>query len=117
MRHEAFKEIERLKKELEANKADTKKQKEYAKAVDKLGATDLFEKGKQYLLNKEYDKAIEAYTSAIALDPNHANAYTSRGLAYWMRGDRNRAIIDWQKACDLGNEYGYKTLEWGLKNR
>ncbi|MBA4349000.1 MAG: hypothetical protein C0415_03300 [Thermodesulfovibrio sp.] len=104
---EAFKEIERLKKELEANKADTKKQKEYAKAVDKLSATDLFEKGKQYLSNEEYDKAIEAFTSAITSGEGYApgisdaHAYNNRGLAYTKIGQHDKAIEDLTKAIAL----------------
>ncbi|MBI4378307.1 MAG: tetratricopeptide repeat protein [Nitrospinae bacterium] len=38
-------------------------------------------KGYQHSLNKEYDSAIEAYTKAIALDPNIAQAYYNRGFA------------------------------------
>ncbi len=104
---EAFKEIERLKKELEANKADTNKQKEYAKAVDKLSATDLFEKGKQYLSNEEYDKAIEAFTSAITSGEGYApgisdaHAYNNRGLAYTKIGQHDKAIVDLTKAIAL----------------
>lgn len=70
MADEAFKQIEKLKKELETAKSDTNKQKEYAKAADTLSATDWFDKGYNYSEAKEYDKAIEAYTKVIALDPS-----------------------------------------------
>lgn len=114
---EAFKEIEKLKSELEAVKADKNKQKEYAKAADRLSAADWFGKGYQYYSNKEYDSAIEAYTSAIALNPNYVGAYNNRGAAYYMKGNMGRAISDFQKSCDMGNENGCKGLQIALKNR
>jgi tetratricopeptide (TPR) repeat protein len=104
------KQIENLKKELETVKADTKKQKEYAKAADILSARDWFEKGYQYHMNKEYDKAIEAYTSAIALDTNNAVAYHNRGLAYYYdKGQYDRAIEDYNKAIALDPDYAATT--------
>ena len=64
-----------------------------------------------------YDKAIEAFTSAIALDPDDAAAYTNRGVAYEIKGDMGRAISDFQKACDMGDEGGCKDLQMALKKR
>ncbi len=102
---EAFKEIEKLKSELEAVKADKNKQKEYAKTADRLSATDWFKKGYQHWLNKEDDNAIEAFTSAIALDPNYAKAYTNRGNAYYNKGQHDRAIEDYNKAIALKPDF------------
>ncbi|MDP2277863.1 MAG: hypothetical protein Q8K51_06545, partial [Nitrospirota bacterium] len=77
---EFSKEIERLKKELEIAKADTKKPEQktdikiqkvvqYNDAVSGLRATDWVEKGK-YLEGKgEIHGAIDAYTKAIDLNP------------------------------------------------
>ncbi len=48
-----------------------------------------------------YDKAIEAFTSTIALDPNYAAAYHNRGLAYYRKGQYDRAIEDYNKAIDI----------------
>ena len=48
-----------------------------------------------------YDKAIEAYTNAIALDPNDADAYSNRGAAYYSKGQYDRAIEDYNKAIAL----------------
>lgn len=73
-------------------------------------------RGNAYRSKEQYDRAIEDYNKAISLNP-HGIHYSNRGLANWKIGDRNRAIADWQKACDLGNDYGCKTLEWALKNR
>jgi hypothetical protein len=45
------------------------------------------------------------------------STYYNRGAAYYNKGNTGRAISDFQKACDMGNEYGCKTLEWALKSR
>jgi len=52
-----------------------------------------------------YDKAIEAYTKAIALDPNDADAYSNRGAAYYSKGQYDRAIEDYNKAIALDPNY------------
>ena len=54
----------------------------YSNLCSCFEASQWFEKGKNYYLNKEYDNAIEAFTKAIALDPNYAHAYNNRGNAY-----------------------------------
>lgn len=45
-------------------------------------AVAYFRRGLAYYERGEYDRAIADYTKAIALDPNLAGAYHSRGLAY-----------------------------------
>ena len=44
------------------------------------------------------DQAIADFTEAIRLDPNYANAYNNRGLAYDDKGDFARAIEDYTQA-------------------
>ena len=48
-----------------------------------------------------YDKAIEAYTKAIYINPNDANAYSMRGSAYNEKGQYDRAIEDFNKAIEI----------------
>ena len=76
-----------------------------------------FNLGYSYAENGLYDDAIEAYTKAIALDPNYAIAYYNRGITYYKKGNMGRAISDFQKACDMGNEMGCENLQIVLKNR
>src|SRR3989338_6246982 len=76
------KDIEELKKQLAGAKGEKEKKQVEAKITDDerlLQANEWFNKGYEYDLKKDYDKAIEAYTSAIALDPNDAFAYNNRG--------------------------------------
>src|SRR3989337_691032 len=76
------KDIEELKKQLAGAKGEKEKKQVEAKITDEerlLQANEGFEKGNQHSLNNEHDSAIEAYTKAIALDPNYAAAYNNRG--------------------------------------
>jgi tetratricopeptide (TPR) repeat protein len=150
---ELVKENERLKKELQAmakaknrnTKAEAKKVKEYEKTVKGLSAVEWFEKGYKYATrptldeiygivsssetqkaskDKDFDMAIEAFTSAIALDPNYAHAYIGRGNAYADKGQYDRAIEDFNKAIALNpndasayNNRGYAYVSKGQYDR
>ena len=104
------KDIEELKKQLAQAKGEKEKKQIEAKITDEeklFQAKEWFDKGHQHGLNKEYDKAIEAYTSAIALDPNYAAAYYNRGNAYKNKGQYDRAIEDYNKAIALDPNLAY----------
>src|SRR5262249_13346402 len=68
-------------------------------------------KGLTYLSKDQYDKAIAAYTDAIARDPRYSFAYLGRGNAYAAKGDLDRALLDYNKAARLDpNNDTAKTL-------
>lgn len=60
-----------------------------------------FKKGKTFLDNKEFDKAISEYSSAIKLNPNSIDSYTGRGEAYAKKDEYDRALEDFSKAISL----------------
>jgi tetratricopeptide (TPR) repeat protein len=94
-------EIQELKKQLAQTKGEKEKKQVEAKITDDerlFQANEWFAKGYQHYLNKDYDKAIEAYTSAITLNQNNAKAYNNRGIAYKNKGQYDRAIEDYNKA-------------------
>lgn len=100
----SLKDIEELKKELAAAKGDNEKKQIKIKITDEerlFQAKEWFAKGYKYGINKEYDEAIEAFTSVIALYPNHAKAYYNRGNAYSKKRQHDRAIEDYDKAIQL----------------
>ena len=49
----------------------------------------------------QYDRAVSDYDEAIRLNPKDAEAFCSRGVAYYRKGDYDRAIADCNKAVTL----------------
>ena len=58
----------------------------------------------------QYDRAIEEYSTAIALTPSDPKPYAGRGYANILKGDKQSAVIDLQRACYLGDENGCRVL-------
>lgn len=59
----------------------------------------------QALNEKDLNKQIELYTKAIELNPDFAEAYNNRGVAYKEKGDIPKAIEDYTKAIKLNPNY------------
>ena len=54
------------------------------------------------LVNQEnYQQAIEQFTRALSLNPNHANAYVNRAFAQMELGEYQQAIDDFKEAIRL----------------
>jgi tetratricopeptide (TPR) repeat protein len=73
-------------------------------------------RGNVWLLREEYDRAIEDYKMAIAMNPDFAAAYTNRGIAWDKKGDYGQAIVDYKKALrlDPSNPFVCNNLAWLL---
>jgi len=98
---QALREVEKLKKELEIARAEKTRFGQYNAAVNRLSATDWFEKGFVLGIAGRYKEAIEAYTRAIELNPKYEEAYNNRGGAYPHLGEYRQAIRDFNKAIEL----------------
>ncbi len=61
-----------------------------------------FERGTNYLLRRQYSKAIANYDKALKSDPRYAPAYCDRGAAYLRKGKLDKAKADLDKALRLG---------------
>ena len=61
---------------------------------------------------EKYEHAVVDLTMAIALDPEYADAYLSRGALYDDYGKKNEALADYRKFLELSD---YKTAEEALK--
>ncbi len=76
-----------------------------------------FARGYGYAWQGEYSEAIRAYTRALEIYPNYANALTRRGKAYMHTEppDLKRAIQDLQAASrlDRDNYSIFWSLGWG----
>jgi len=59
------------------------------------------EQGGSRLAKGQYEEAIAAYTEALKLDSDLAEAYDSRGYAYSMMGEYEQALADLNRAIEL----------------
>jgi tetratricopeptide (TPR) repeat protein len=58
--------------------------------------------GNKYGIREEYEKAVDAFTRAIAHNSHFARAYMERGILYWRELDHpRRAVIDLTTAYEL----------------
>lgn len=62
----------------------------------------LKEEGKRYSELKNYKKAIDVFTKAIAIEPNDSHLYFSRGISYEAIKEFQKAINDYSKSIELG---------------
>lgn len=69
-------------------------------------ATALLVRGNALITRRDYDKAIEAFSTAIALDPDSALILNSRGLAYERKGQDDLAMADYNLALQKRPTYG-----------
>lgn len=59
------------------------------------------ERSRLYMLNKEYDKALEDVEAIIKTSPNSAEAFNLRGVIFKEKGMNNEALADYSKAIEL----------------
>ncbi len=75
--------------------------------------------GSTYANKGEYDRAIQAYQKAVAINPQSDQAYNNMGVAYDDKGEYDRAIQAYQKAVAInpqGDEaYTYMGIAYGQK--
>lgn len=74
---------------------------------------DLFQQGTQFYIAKDYTKAQESFTQALALDPHNATILTNLALAEFQLGKKPYAIGLLRKA--LASEPELATALAGLK--
>ena len=62
-------------------------------------------RGIAYCEESELDKAIGAFSKAIELKPDYANAHYNQGLAYMKRGEVDKALNAYYKAIQCKRNY------------
>lgn len=65
--------------------------------------------GKAYYGNREYDKAIIAYKSAVAKKTNFADAYYNMGDVYLAQGKPEEAMTQYKAAIQMNPAYAKRT--------
>jgi Flp pilus assembly protein TadD len=64
-------------------------------------AFDYFTEANKLFERKRYDRAIDAYTKAIEINPTDFSFYNNRGIVYHTRKKYAEAIADFSKAVEL----------------
>jgi len=89
-------------------------------------AQDFYNSGLVHASKGNYDRAIAEFTQSIKINPNYADAYNNRGLAYYNKGnkdDYDKAIADYTQAIKINSNYAdayfnrgslYQVLGWEL---
>jgi len=99
---DAFEEVKRLKKEAVGTGGKTEIQRQYKYEVNRLNATDCFEKGLFAGFSGENQSAIDAFARVIEFNPNFAPAYYYRGVyIFSYKKDPQSALSDFNKAIEL----------------
>ena len=65
----------------------------------------IFQQGNFLLRHKHIDKAVEAYSHAIDLDPNNADTYNNSGLTDLIKGEVEHAIEKFNRAIELRPDF------------
>ena len=68
-------------------------------------ADDFYIQGGDKSQKGDYQGAIAAYSQALVLNPNYAEAYNNRGNARSDLGDKKRAIADYDQALRINPNY------------
>ncbi|TFW56483.1 tetratricopeptide repeat protein [Bradyrhizobium sp. MOS001] len=79
--------------------------------ADKLSGKDkslaLVVRGNALINKRDYDRAIEALSSAIDLDPDNVGAINLRGLSHERKGEDDLAMADYNFAIQKRANFGY----------
>ena len=73
--------------------------------------------GNIYVQMGELDKAIDAYTQAIAIDSRFPDAYYNRGIVRLMQGRMNEGLADLSQAGEYGLYGAYNLIKRYSKNK
>lgn len=64
----------------------------------------------------EYETAIQHYSAALSLDPNHAVLLSNRSAAFLKNGQKSKALYDAQQIGDAMGVKGYSRLAAALQS-
>lgn len=68
---------------------------------DAQDAYSLFDTGTGHLKEGRFDEAIAALSQAIDLEPEYAEAYNNRGLAYYEKKQYAQALEDFKQVITI----------------
>ncbi len=72
--------------------------------VQSMQSEKHYKNGAVSVIVDEYEHAIVELTKAIELDPEYADAYYNRGLAYDKSGEVTKAISDYENCIESSDD-------------
>ncbi|MFA0963700.1 tetratricopeptide repeat protein [Roseivirga sp. BDSF3-8] len=69
--------------------------------------------GDKYFNQKDYEKAIEAYTTHLETSPNDVESIYNRGVAYAETGQGEKAVADWNRILEDDENHFYALMSLG----
>lgn len=75
--------------------------------ITSLPSEKHYKNGTALVIDGEHEEAIVELDKAIELDPEYADAYYNRGLAYNNSGEIAKAISAYEKCVELSNATHY----------
>ena len=84
------------------------------KTPDQEHAKQLVEQGRQYISQRAYRDAVAAFQKATQLDPQHADAYFSWGIALGALEQRHAEIEKYEQAVHYNPNLAEAYVAWGL---
>lgn len=73
-----------------------------------------YNRGLAYGKNGQFDKAMEDFDMAIALDPSDSRSYNNRGVIYGLTGSYDKAIDDFSAAILIDETYAVAYYNRGI---
>jgi tetratricopeptide (TPR) repeat protein len=74
-------------------------------------------RGVEYEIKKDYDRALADHERAIKVDPKNPAAYMNRGNTYLAKQDYERAVADFDQAIKLNPKYAEAFFNRGIAKR
>lgn len=74
-------------------------------------------RGVEYEIKKDFDKAIADHDQAIKVDPKNPAPYNNRGNAYLGKQDYEHALADFDQAIKLNPKYAEALFNRGMAKR
>jgi Flp pilus assembly protein TadD len=71
-------------------------------------ANPTHEAAEKLLKDGKVIEAIEAYTKALEINPDHPDIYSDRGVAHLHNMDKEKCFSDLNKAIELQPDYSYR---------
>jgi len=63
-----------------------------------------FNRGTAHLKLRKHRQAVEDFTYALKLSPDHPDIFTNRGIAFYQLGKKEEACRDWRRSIAEGSE-------------